>query len=149
MKGGVSPKTLKITGAVLGFLYLIYGIVETLSWFGRDVSLGVSPTGDIFVGFALLTISAVYLTGLKRAAEKDGRAVAYIYTGAILGMALGALALLVMGADAIEAYLLHSEDFIGWSPLDDVTSYLVLGVLSLAAYLPVKDVSKEPLKVKA
>jgi len=55
--------------------------------------------------------------------------------------------LLVIGADAIEAYLLKSEDFIGWTPLDDVTSYLVLGLLSIFVYLSVRDVSKKSVKV--
>jgi len=143
MSEGVNLKTIKVTSAIFGILYFLYGVIESASWFGREITLGVSPTGDIFVGFVLLTVSAVYLTGLKRAVENDGRAVAYVYVGALLGMGLAVLALLVMGADAIEAYLLHSEDFAGWSPLDDMTSYLVLGILSVGAYFTVKDAYKK------
>ncbi|NJE10573.1 hypothetical protein [Thermococcus sp. MAR1] len=142
MKGKVDLKTIEIIGAIFGLLYLIYGVIESLSWLGWKIKLGVSPTGDLFAGLALITISAVYLVGLKRALENDGRAVAYIYVGALLGMALGGLALLTMGADAIETYIIHSEDFAGWDPLDDVTSYLILGVLSIFSYLPVKDVPR-------
>ncbi|KUH34770.1 hypothetical protein APY94_00930 [Thermococcus celericrescens] len=140
MSREVNLGTMKVISAIFGLLYLIYGVIESLSWLGREISLGVPPTGDIFVGLALLTISAVYLTGLKRITENDGRAVAYVYVGALLGMALGVLALFVMGADAIEAYLLHSEDFAGWRPINDVTSYLILGALSVGAYFTVRDV---------
>lgn len=136
---------IKAIGIIFGLLYLIYGILEIISWLGKDIILLVPPTGNLFAGFALLTISAVYFTGLKRVLENDSRSAAYIYVGALLGMALGGLALLIMGADATEAYLLHSEDFAGWSPLDDVTSYLLLGVLSIVPYLQVKDVPGKPL----
>lgn len=142
---GVELRKIKWLTGLFGFLYLIYGSIEVLSYFGRGTTLGVPPTGDPFAGFVLLTISAVYFTGLKRAIEGDIRGVSYLYVGALLGMALGGLALLIMGADAIEAYLLHSEDFAGWSPLDDVTSYLLLGVLSIVPYLQVKDVPGKPL----
>ncbi len=140
-------KTVKYLTLIFGFLYLIYGIIESLSYFGRETTVIVSPTGDLFVGFVLLTISVIYLTGFKKALENDFKATSYLYAGSILSIGLAILSLLVIGADAIEAYLLKSEDFIGWSPLDDVTSYLVLGLLSIFAYLSVKDVSKKPVKV--
>ena len=144
---GIRLEQVKLLTALFGFLYFIYGTTEALSFFGREITLVVPPTGDLFVGFVLLTISAVYFTGLKKSLEGSIRGTSYLYVGALLGMGFAVLALLVMGADAIEACLLHSEDFIGWSPLDDITSYLILGLLSIIAYLPVKDVSKEPLKV--
>jgi hypothetical protein len=137
-----------LTGT-FGLLYLIGGTIEVLAYFGKEVNVLGVPTGDLFAAFALFTIGAVYLTGLKRAAEGDLRSVSYLYVGALLSIGLGALAVLVMGADAIEAYLLHNEDFAKWTPLDDVTTYLVLGVLSIIAYLPVKDVSKNPIEVRA
>ncbi|BAD84902.1 hypothetical membrane protein, conserved [Thermococcus kodakarensis KOD1] len=137
-----------LTG-IFGLLYLIGGIIEVLAYFGKEIKVIGVPTGDLFAAFALFTISAVYLTGLKRAVEGDLRSVSYLYVGALLSIGLALIAVLVMGSDAIEAYLLHNEDFAGWSPLDDVTTYLVLGVLSVIAYLPVKDVSKNPIKVRA
>ncbi|NJE00263.1 hypothetical protein E3E26_10830 [Thermococcus sp. LS1] len=147
--GEISLEQVKWLTGIFGVLYLIGGVIEALAYFGKEIKAIGVPTGDLFVAFALFTISAVYLTGLKRAIENDPRSVSYLYVGALLGIGFAVLAVLVMGADAIEAYLLHSEDFVGWSPMDDVTTYFVLGLLSLVAYSPVKDVSKEPLKVKA
>jgi len=139
---------IRLITAIMGIIYLIYGLNEVMSYFGYGRVIIVHPTGNLFVGFALLLISTIYFTGLKKAQEEDFKAVAHLYTGAILGIGFGVLALLVMGANAIEAYVLHSEEFACWSPLDDVTSYLLLGVISIVAYLPVRGVSRKPLKVR-
>jgi len=55
--------------------------------------------------------------------------------GIFLALVFTVIYFLIMAADAIETYVLISEDFTGWSPLDDLRPGIYLGVLPFIGFM--------------
>ncbi|WP_168188382.1 hypothetical protein [Thermococcus indicus] len=121
---------------VLGIINVVYGIAELIAWTGRELSLGIPLSGDPFVGIALLTVGAIYITGFKKYTERNSRAVAYPYAGSLLGTGLGIVGAFMMLSDALNAYVIEGTS---WNPVESVTTYFVLGLLSAAFYMFIKN----------
>jgi len=116
-------------GLAAGGIYILFGVLQVafsvMSW---DHVL-FPP--DIIGGFVLIIIGSVFSTGVKELSRGVHEGVAYIYVGIFLGAVFGLIYLLMMGANAVEVYVFESEDFIGWTPQDDVGPLLYLSLLSL------------------
>lgn len=136
-----------VFGSIVGSLYIIFGVLQIVVWFGLETEISevlfIAP--DIFGGFVLIVIGAVFLYGFKELNVGINEGVAFVYFGILLSLVFAVVYLLIMGADALGAYALGMEDFEGWTPLDDVKPGLYLGILSLLGYLVWRD--KFTLKV--
>lgn len=128
-------------GLVVGMLYLIFGLAQVFTGlgFGAEAVEALYISGDFLDGFVLVVIGAVFLYGFKEQNAGINEGAAYIYVGILLALLFTAIYLLVMGADALSAYGLGSEDFEEWTPLDDMRPAIYLGILSFIGLLKWKS----------
>ncbi|MBN2065746.1 MAG: hypothetical protein JW771_02940 [Candidatus Thermoplasmatota archaeon] len=121
---------------IIGSLYILFGLVQLLAGFGYSsewMTMTFIPA-DLIGGCILVLIGAIFLYGVKELHSGLREGVAYVYVGILLSLGFFIIYLLVMGANALSAYGPGSEDFIGWSPLDDMKPGIYLGLLSLVAF---------------
>ncbi|NPE29171.1 hypothetical protein HNV12_14665 [Methanococcoides sp. SA1] len=132
-----SNSTKKWFSALMCSLYLIFGIVQIAAGLGINVGTENSAiiSSGIIGGAVLLIIGTIFLFGFKdlNSGSRDG--VAYVYVGIIISLIFLTVYLLTMTASGISAYLLMSEDFEGWVPMDDMRPGLFLGIISLVGYI--------------
>ena len=117
---------------VTGILYILFGVLQTVAATGF-IGIPLVP-GNIMGAFVLVVIGLVFLFGYKELKDGIAGGVAFIVVGIMLSVIFGVLYLLVMGADTISAYVLSSEDFQDWTPLDDLRPELYLSLLSVYGY---------------
>ncbi|MHC1597298.1 MAG: hypothetical protein ACXQT3_03165 [Methermicoccaceae archaeon] len=131
----------KVFGAIAGGLYVAVGLIQLFvglgygSWWTAALLIPADAVG----GMILILIGAVFLFGFKELSAGINEGVAYIYVGVMLALVFTTIHLLIMGADVLEAYVIQSEDFLGWTPLDDMKPVIYLGVLPLMAAFAWKD----------
>ena len=113
--------------------YLIFGVLQIMfTVFGWEHVLFPS---DVVGGFVLLVIGSVFLFGVNELHKGVHEGVAYIYVGIFLGLLFGLIYLLMMGANAVEAYGFENEDFATWTPLDDLRPGLYVSLVPLVGLL--------------
>ena len=118
-----------IFGLVAGLAYTLFGILQALVCVGV-VEFPFVPGEPVGV-LVLMILGAVFLSGYRELREGTDEGVAHIHVGLLLSLLFGVLYLLILGADALETYLLKSEDFAGWTPRDGMRPELYLALLSL------------------
>ncbi|MBI0583711.1 MAG: hypothetical protein ISF22_05730 [Methanomassiliicoccus sp.] len=119
-----SYNNLTVPCIVFGLIYAALGLAEITSFWISEGWLVVLTTGNIMMGAVLLLAGAVFLTGAKEvAAGREGEG--YLIVGCLLGLFIGLVALLTMGANGAE-HLLGNEDLGGWVPMDDLTLAIVM-----------------------
>ena len=128
---------------IFGLLFAVSGIVEII--LGLYSILGVKIKlplflGDAFGGLALLAVGVAYFLGVKKAVDKDIKAISYLFTASIIGLGIGIIAFLILMSDAI-GFLLGFEDWADWSVFNDITIYLLLGILAIIPYKIAKVIS--------
>ncbi len=84
---------------------------------------------DIIGGLILVLIGIIFFIGVKELISEINDGVAYIYFGIFLALIFVIIYLLIIVANAIEAYVIVSDDFSTWTPLDDLKPGLYLGLL--------------------
>ncbi len=106
---------------VMGLAFVVLGGLSIVSNYLEGEWVGyISSNGNLMLGLSLMVAGAIFLTGAARYSKgMDGEA--YIIVGCMMGMFIGLVSLLTLLADASEAYLLLSEDFVEWTPMDDFT----------------------------
>ncbi|ADP77785.1 conserved hypothetical protein [Methanothermus fervidus DSM 2088] len=135
-------KSIKFLTLVFGLLYLFYGLIELLAFFGIEIKTLIYPQRDIYVSFVLLVISSIYLAGLKNSIlGKERKAISYLYVASLLSIAAGVLGLMVIGANALETYILKNEDFANWTLYQGLSSYFILGLISVIAFWKAKKIA--------
>ena len=77
----------------------------------------------------------IFFYGVKELNDGLREGVAYIYVGIFLSLGFLVLYLLVMGADMLSAYGLNNQNFIGWTPIDNLKPGLYLAILPLIGFL--------------
>ena len=124
-----------------GILYAITGLIQIVAGFGLEIGLtdALFIPADIFGGFILLVIGSVFLFGVKELNEGLNEGVAYVYVGIILALVFAGIYVLVIGANALEAYVILSDDFEGWTPLDDMKPGIYIAIIPLIAYFSWKS----------
>jgi len=134
-------KNKMVFALAVGIIYILFGIIQIIVGLGlvSDITSALFIPADIFGGFVLLVIGAVFLYGYKEMKAGIHEGVAFVYFGIFLSLVFVIIYLLIMGADALSAYGMGMEDFEGWTPLDDVKPGLYLGILPLIGFLAWKD----------
>ena len=124
-------------GSIVGLLYLIFGAIQIIVGFGFDSELSeaIYIPKDIIGGFILMLIGIIFFFGVKELRAGIGEGVAYIYIGIFLALIFVVIYLLIIAANAIEAFVLVNEDYIGWSPVDDLKPGIYLGLLPFIGYI--------------
>ncbi len=133
---------------VTGSLYILFGVLQGIAATGF-VEIPLVP-GSFMGVFVLVVIGSVFLFGYKELKDGIAGGVAFIVVGIMLSIIFGALYLLVMAADSISAYVLSSDDFSNWTPLDDLRPELYLSLLALYGYRKWKGEfsAEEPIKLE-
>jgi len=126
--------TLSWLSLIAGVVYVIFGLVEILS------SLGFIPivefiAPDPLAGFVLIVIGGIYVNGFHPLRAGDKRALGFPLVASILSGAFAALFLLVLIADAIEAYIICNEEFTGWVWYHDLRPGVYLFPITLPIIL--------------
>ncbi len=126
-----------IFAAIAGLLYIVLGILQSITGFGLDLGgwtemIFIFP--DAIGGLAMVVIGAVYFYGVYELATDKDEGVAFVYVATWMGLGFMILYLLIMLGDAFEAYILKIEDFEGWTPLDDIRPGIYLGVISFIGF---------------
>ncbi|WP_292459731.1 hypothetical protein [Methanothermococcus sp.] len=139
---------LGINGLIFGILYIISGIIEFISSIGVNLPDNLFTklfTGDLFGSIALLTIGVIYTIGFKKSLDKEYNAVSYIYTASLLGLGIALIVILTICSHAI-GFLTGVEDYIEWNILEDISIYLILGILSsITYYISIKNIPKSAI----
>ena len=124
-------------GLAVGALYVFFGILQAIASTGiADIPL---VRGNAVGVLVLAVLGAVFLFGYSELKDGIPEGIASIHVGIMLSLVFGVIYLLVMGADASEAYLIQSEDFKDWTFVDDVRPELYLAFLSLIGFLRWRD----------
>ena len=131
-----SGRCMAAYAVALGALYLMVGSIEFATafwnWFielGGGLSLLGLPGDDLFGGFAALVIGLVFL-GAIPLWRGSYESIGFILIGSLLSATLGAVYLLIIGADGLTAWLayLSGEE---WS-----WEWLTAGTLGIGIFRP-------------
>ncbi|WP_214020177.1 hypothetical protein [Methanoculleus sp.] len=124
-----------VFGAVLGVLYLVIGLLQMVGAVvgplpGLDA---LSLTGNLFGGFVLLVVGAVFIAGVRKLAAGSGEGAIFVSVGFLLSVAFGLVELLALCALGLDAYLVG--EWAEWSVADAVNPLLYLAVLGAVGFL--------------
>jgi len=106
---------------ILSLITLILGLTEIASGL-KGKSIVQTIPGDVFGGFILITISAVFLRGLT---TKDYEP--FFYFGSTMLAIFGILYLLVLLANGLDAAILGES----WNPMNDLRVEILLVPLAI------------------
>ena len=126
-----------VFGITIGSLYMLFGIIQFIVGFGisSDLTSDIFIHGDIIGGLILVLIGVVFIFGFRELRKGISEGVAYIYIGIILGLIFLVIYLLIILANSIEAYLIMSDEFSTWSPVDDLNPGVYMGVITLIGFI--------------
>lgn len=110
--------------AIIGSLEILFVFTGTDSWI----------PADLFGGFALIVIAAVYLSGIGELLSMREEGLSFALTGMILTMVFGSLYILMAGADWLMYLLGEADEFLIISELRPEILLLV-ATLPLARYM--------------
>ena len=128
-------------GLVVAILYFLFGIFQIIAGagFSSDFFEILFISTDIIGGFILILLGSVFIYGVNELNKGISDGVAYIYVGIFLALIFLVIYLLIMAANAMEAYVILNEDYIGWTPLNDMKPGIYLGIISLIALIIWRD----------
>jgi len=133
-------KTVGIYSAIIGIAYIVYGLIEMVSWATGPLDFPLSPSPDIFAGFVLLVIGSVLVYRIQALLEMKYEGLSFLFVGLLLSAIIGIMYLLIMGADALDALVVGET----WE--FDASAYnlpaIVLFILLLPGWLIIKDREK-------
>ncbi|WP_342770906.1 MULTISPECIES: hypothetical protein [unclassified Methanoculleus] len=129
-------------GAVLGLLYVVFGLLQFVQAVFEAVSgvpmaglAALLVPGNVFSEFVLIVVGAVLLTGAKKLSGGAEEGMPFIYVGILLSVGFGLVALCSMGAGALEAAAFPEEGAEPWSVVDTITPILYLAVIGVLGFL--------------
>lgn len=139
-----SGLTRRLSGYALAIsiLYLAFGMIEIIVGIGVGIvaipSLTVGEISNVFSGFVMLIIGVTFFKAVEKLwsfFEEGKTGMAFLYVGSLLAAAFGGIYLALMGANWIEFFILQSEDFIGWTFLNDFRPEIWLFLITLPALI--------------
>ncbi|MDP6626934.1 MAG: hypothetical protein QGG50_03455 [Methanopyri archaeon] len=128
-------------GTVAAVVYGLFGALQVLAGLGLPIALAdaLLVPSDIIGGLILLLLAVVSAFGLRELFADMDVGVAFIDAGIFFSLMFAGIYLLIFGTDALQAYVLGSEDFAGWRPVDGMKPIIYLGILPLAGLLGSKN----------
>ena len=115
---------------LIGSCYLFVAVLQFLVLAGVfEIPLvPAEPMGAV----VLTVFGLVFLSGYHELNDGVEDGVAHVYVGVLISLIFGVLYLLVLGADAMEAWLIGNEDYSDWSLMDGLRPEIYLSLLSLS-----------------
>jgi len=129
MKYEKELKLMRIFSLIGGIGYLSGGVLEILA--GLDMVNLPLIAPDFMGGFTMIIIGGIYLHGVAAMSKKEIRSLGFPLVASILAAAFALLFTLILIANAVEAYVLLNEDYIGWVIWDDIRPEIYLFPLTL------------------
>lgn len=126
-----------IIALILGVLFIFFGILQCLIGFGILRNLGeiLFIPQDIIGGFISILIGIIFLTGVYELQTGISEGIAYVYVGILLALFFLSIYILIILANAIEAYIFLNEDFQNWSPLDEIRPLMIIATIGLFIFI--------------
>jgi hypothetical protein len=123
-----------VFAAVIGTLYLLFGILEIGSWIFPGLAVAVMEVvpADVLGGFVLCVIGLVFLAGVQGLRSGKPGAVAFLFVGLLLSLAFGLITFLAVGAGWLETALFG--DMSEWSVTEMAVPMFYLALVSIAGY---------------
>ncbi len=126
-----------IYSAIIGSMYILYGMLEIIAWAAGELAFPLSPSPDIFAGFILVVIGSILLYRVRDLLNMRYEGLSFFFVGLILSAIIGIMYLLIMGADLLDATI------IGETWAFDSAAYnlpaIVLFILLLPGWLIIKE----------
>ena len=130
----MSDTKMLVFGAVLGALYTVTGLLQVLGAVIGPVP-GTDPlylTGDLFVGFVLLVIGAVFAVGVRHLSGGVGEGTIFITVGILLSVLFGLVSLFAFCATGLDAF--SRGEGAEWSVADSIDPLLYLAVIGAVGF---------------
>lgn len=138
-----SGQMVAIYSAIVGLAYVLLGLLEIAGGLGVELSLlaglagALYVVGDMFAGFVLIVIGAVYLGGLGSVSHGDREGLSFVSVGAIMSTVLLILYLANILSNGL-GLVLGFEDWLEWTLMDDIRPGLLLWFLAIPAVIIVR-----------
>jgi hypothetical protein len=116
---------------LLGAGYLLAGLLGISNlmvpdWIGTWFGLS-----DIMTSLVMVLVGAILLTAFVHSREdREEDADSFLLVGAMMGLFICGVSLLGLLSHALDFYVIHNEDLVGWSVLQDLSPSIVLGLPS-------------------
>lgn len=119
-----------------GCIYLVFGVLQVIASLGFNSELTASLLipSDTLGGFVLMIIGSVFIFGFKELYNNIDEGVSFLYVGILISLVFAGMYVLIMIGNAFGAYVIQSENFKNWVPLDDLKPSIYLSVLSVYGY---------------
>jgi len=133
-------KAVAVYSALIGLLYVSFGLMEVLDGFGIawGAPSGIGEIafirGDVFAGVMLMITGSVYLAGIRLQSRGAREGISFLTVGVLLSTVLFGLYLAIMASNSL-GYILGFEDWGEWAWTDDVRPGVWLWVLSFPGAL--------------
>lgn len=126
---------------VAGCIYLVFGVLQVIAGFGLNFELidSLLIPSDILGGFVLVIIGAIFIFGFKELYKDIDEGVSFLYVGILISLVFAGMYVMIMAGNAFGAYVIQSENFKNWVPLDDLKPSIYLSILSVYGYYIWKD----------
>lgn len=122
---------------IAGSLHLLFAALQGVAATGF-VDIPLVP-GNAMGVFVLTVLGLVFIFGYRELEQGIPEGVSFIVVGIMLSLIFGVLYLLVLGADAVSAYVVKAENFEDWTVMDGIRPEIYLSLISLYGYLRWKD----------
>jgi hypothetical protein len=135
-----SGQMVAIYSAIVGLAYVLLGLLEIAGGLSVELPMlaGLAEAfyvvGDIYAGFVLLVIGAVYLGGLGAVSRGDREGLSFVSVGAIMSTVLLILYLANILSNGL-GLVLSFEDWLEWTLMDDIRPGLLLWFLAIPAVI--------------
>ena len=149
-------KNKMVFGSIVGVVYLTFGLIQLMVSFG--IIFGHELSGllskrlyipnDLLGSLILILIGCIFLFGTSKLNHWNPDGTAFIFVGIFLALVFMTIYLIMILANAIEAYLITSAEFVDWTPLNDLKPGIYLGLLPLIGLLIWHDKFRLTGKVK-
>lgn len=130
-------RVIGIYSAIIGSIYILYGLLEIIAWAAGGLAFPLSPSPDIFAGFILAVIGSIAVYRVRDLLDMKYEGLSFFFVGLILSAIIGIMYLLIMGADLLDAAI------IGEPWVFDTATYnppaIVLFILLLPGWLIIKE----------
>ena len=141
MKIRVENKNKMVFGMLAGVAYALFGVIQIIVALDLELPFISALAETMFIpkdivgGFILVLIGVVFVYGLKELHAGINEGVAYIYVGIFFALIFLAIYLLIIAANAMEAYMILNPEFATWSPADDLKPGIYLGIIPLLGFI--------------
>lgn len=125
-----------VYSSIIGIIYVMVGLAAMSNSLGLS-EFNYIPT-DLFGGLMLIFIGGIFLRTIKETGKEQYNGLSFLLVGIIMAVIYSGLYIAALGADAL-SFVLGSEDFEEWAPLNDFRIEIWLPLITIPGMLVLKD----------